>query len=208
MTKIILIRHCQTQDNKKGLMQGYHNDSDFTQEGNKQLEKICNFLKKENIKEIYCSDLGRAVKTAKAISKKFHVNINIIKNLREADIGDWKNMPVKEAIQKWIDYYNKKQSEGMLRENIRPPNGENAWDHKKRLKIVIQKIISKHSNDTVVIVGHSGTNKVLLGIFSNKDPDDFYSTPQDNACINIIETDGNNSNIILLNHTKHLNEKN
>jgi broad specificity phosphatase PhoE len=208
MTKIILIRHCKTKSNENGLMQGYYNDSEFTEEGSKQLKKICEFLRNEKIKRIYCSDLGRAIKTAKAIGNEHNIKAIPLRELREADIGEWRSLPVKEAIQKWVNYYEKEKLKGIPREQIRPLNGENSWDHQKRLMEAIEKIISSNPENTVVIVGHSGTNKVLIGTFENKDPDDFYSIPQNNACINIIETNGKSSKVILLNYTGHLNEKN
>ncbi len=208
MTKIILIRHCKTEDNASGKMQGYHDDSSFNKEGFAQLKRLANFLSIEPIKAVFCSDLGRALKTAEEISKKHNLEVIPLKGLREADIGDWRNLPVKEAIKKWIDYYNSEKIKGLSRETIRPPNGENTWDHQKRLLKVINGIVNEYPNDTVVIVGHAGTNKVLIGTFESKDPDDFYSIPQDNACINIIETNGKNHKLLKINYTAYLNEKN
>jgi len=40
MTRLIIIRHCQTAGNKSDKIRGYHNDSNFTDEGNKRLEKM------------------------------------------------------------------------------------------------------------------------------------------------------------------------
>jgi broad specificity phosphatase PhoE len=205
MTKIILIRHCKTEGNASGKMQGYYNDSSFTEEGLIQLKHLTKFLSDEPIKAIFCSDLGRALKTAEEISKTHNLKVIPLKELREADIGDWRDLPVKEAIKKWIDYYDAEKNKGIPRETIRPPKGENAWDHQKRLLKAVKKIVKDYPNENVVIVGHAGTNKVLLGTFDSKDPDDFYSIPQDNACINIIETDGKKHKVLKINDTSHLN---
>jgi len=204
MTKIILIRHCQTEDNAAGHMQGYSNDSAFTEEGKIQAEKLLNRLKDEPIKNIYCSDLGRAIKTAEAIAKAHNLEVVPVKELRECDIGDWKVLPVKEGINKWIKYYDEEKAKGINREEIRPPNGENSFDHQKRVMQAINKIISDNPEDTVVIVGHGGTNRVIIGTLDNKDPDEFYTVGQSNACINILETDGENNKILVLNDTSHL----
>ncbi len=205
MTKIILVRHCKTEDNASGKMQGYHNDSSFTKEGLVQLRCLTKALSSEPIKAIFCSDLGRALKTAEEISKAYNLRAIPLKELREADIGDWKDLSVKDAINKWLDYYESEKSKGILRESIRPPGGENTWDHQKRIINAIKKIVIDYPNETIVIVGHAGTNKVLLGTFEGKDPDDFYSIPQDNACINIIETDGKKHRVLKINDTSHLN---
>lgn len=206
MTRLIIIRHCETIDNVKGKMQGYHEDSDFTEEGHKQARKLLKRLEDEDIKEVYCSDLGRALKTAEFIATGHSLKPIKIKDLRECDIGDWRDLPVKDGLKKWIEYYESEKKKGTLREEIRPPNGENSFDHQKRVMKTVKSIISKHPNDIVVIVGHSGTNRVIIGTFENKDPDDFYTVGQSNACINIIETDGTNTKIIALNDTEHLKD--
>ncbi|MBU2639133.1 MAG: histidine phosphatase family protein [Nanoarchaeota archaeon] len=204
MTRIILIRHCKTEGNASGKMQGYYDDSSFTEEGLTQLRKLERYLSKEPIKAIYCSDLGRALKTAEAIAKLHNLKVSPLKDLREANIGIWRYLPVKESIDKWIEYYKAEKAKGIPREKIRPPEGENAWDHQKRVLKAIKKIIKDYPNNTVVIVGHAGTNKVLIGTFESRDPDDFYSIPQDNACINIIETDGVKYKVIKINDTHFL----
>jgi len=207
MLKIILIRHCKTISNETGKLQGYHDDSEFTEEGMKQMEALSKRLKSEKIDAVYCSDLGRAYKTAQAIAKEHGLNVNNVKNLREANIGEWSDLPVKEAIEKWMKYYEEKKAKGIPREEIRPPAGENAWDHQKRLLEAITQIYSTHKDGTIVIVAHAGTNKVLLGSFQNTDPDDFYKVPQDNACINIIKFNGNSYKVISINDTNHLKDE-
>src|SRR3989344_3875421 len=110
MTKIILIRHCETKDNVSGKMQGYSNDSSFTKEGLIQLEKLKDLLSKESIRAVFCSDLGRALKTAEAIAKSHNLKVKPLKELREADIGDWRYLPVKESIEKWKRYYEENKA--------------------------------------------------------------------------------------------------
>lgn len=204
MTKLIIIRHCQTIDNAKGKLQGYYNDSDFTKEGLKQLDGLIKRLKNENIKAIFCSDIGRALNTSKVIANAHGLKPIPMKELRECNVGDWSHLPVKEMLEKWMTYYNKRKKMGIKRESIRSPHGENSFDHQKRVVKVMEHIIKKYPNDTIVIVAHAGTNKVIIGTFEKKDPDDFYTVKQSNACINIIETDGKNSRIISINDIKHL----
>ncbi|MFA4887267.1 MAG: histidine phosphatase family protein [Candidatus Nanoarchaeia archaeon] len=205
MTKIILIRHCETVDNVKGLMQGYHNDSELSETGLQQAQKLSNRLHQEKISAVYCSDLGRTFKTAQIISAPHDLKPIPIRDLRECDIGEWNNLPVKEAIKKWIKYYEEEKQKGGPREEIRPPNGENSFDHQKRVMSTLRKIITDHSQQTIVIVGHAGTNKVIIGSFNNADPDDFYKIEQKNGCINIIDT--NENKILIVNDVVHLKDE-
>ena len=96
MTKIIVIRHCETIGNVKGEMQGYHEDTEFTEKGTHQMQNLIQRLKKEKISAVFCSDLGRAYKTAETIAADHNLIPIKIKELREGDIGDWRVLPVKE----------------------------------------------------------------------------------------------------------------
>ena len=140
-----------------------------------------------------------------AVNKPFCPRIIPIQDFRECDIGDWNNLLVKEAITKWINYYEKEKQKGRPREDIRPPNGENSFDHQKRVMGVLRKIIADHPQHTIVIVGHAGTNKVIIGSFNNSDPDNFYKVEQANGCINIIDT--NKCKILIVNDVTHLKDE-
>jgi len=204
MTTLVIIRHCETEGNVRGEMQGYYNDSAFTEKGKDQAELLLKKLGTEKINAVYCSDLGRAIKTAQVISQAHNLKLIALKELREGNIGDWRTLPVKEGIQKWIEYYEAEKKKGVHREDIRPPNGENSFDHQRRIMTAIKKIVKQYPKGIVVIVGHSGTNRVIIGTLEGKDPDDFYKISQDNACINIVKTDGVTSKVILVNDTTHL----
>ncbi|KKS11114.1 MAG: Alpha-ribazole phosphatase [Candidatus Daviesbacteria bacterium GW2011_GWB1_41_5] len=206
MTKIIIVRHCETIFNSSGKIQSYYKDSDFTEKGKKQLAQLVSRLKKEKISAVFCSDLGRALKTAEAIAKAHNLKSIPLKGLRECDIGDWHDLSSKEAIAKWTVFYEAEKKKGVKREEIRPPNGENSFDHQKRVMDIVNKIVEDFPNETVVIVGHSGTNKLIISSLQNKDPDDFYNIEQSNAGISIIEINGKTAKIISVNDTSHITD--
>jgi broad specificity phosphatase PhoE len=207
MIKIILVRHGQTENNKAGLAQG-HNDSDLTEEGLIQLEKIKEFLKNYKIDVVFSSSLGRALKTAKKICENRNVEYIIDDNLKEINWGELSKLSVEELLKKWSEYYKSEKVKGIPRENIRPKNGENSFDHIKRVKKVLDKIIKDYNNKTVVLVAHGGTNKVIIGLLRKVDPEEFYNIEQNNACINLLEL-SEKGNLLKseLNITKHLKEE-
>jgi len=200
MLKIFLIRHAESSLNKKKKCQGSDLDSELTDKGIKQTKKLALCFKKENIQEIYTSDLGRASQTAKILSEILNVKIKTDPDLRELKVGEW--IHCENPLKKWIGYYNSEKARGIPRENIRPPNGENSWDHMKRIQRFLEKI--KIKEGTIVIVSHSGTNKVFIGILNNLDPDNFYSIEQENACINEIIFNGSKWSVNKINDTSHL----
>lgn len=204
MINIILVRHGQTLKNKEGFVQG-HNDSDFTSEGLTQLEKTKEFLKDYKIDIAFSSSLGRAVKTAKKICEDRNVLPLIEEDLKELNWGDFGRFSTDQLLQKWSEYYESEKSKGIPKENIRPPNGENTYDHMLRVKTFLDKLIKNYQNKNVLVVAHGGTNKVLIGLLKKVDPEQFYVIKQDNACINFLELDeGGNLLDFKLNLTEHL----
>ena len=66
--KLIIARHGETEENKKGILQG-HLPGKLTELGIEQSKKLALRLKNEKIDAIYSSDLARASNTAKEIIK-------------------------------------------------------------------------------------------------------------------------------------------
>ena len=64
--RIILTRHGETEENKKGIMQG-HMPGNLSVEGINQAKKLGLRLKDENVSAVYSSDLKRAVDTTNII---------------------------------------------------------------------------------------------------------------------------------------------
>ncbi len=120
--------------------------------------------------------------------------------MRELKIGDWAGQD--RILEKWRNYYLSEKKKGIPREEIRIPNGENSWDHQKRIKKFLENIIKEEGE--IIIVAHSGTNKVFIGTINNVDPDDFYTIKQDNTCVNELVFNGS-WKVLSLNNISHLN---
>jgi len=201
MLKIFLIRHAQSSHNKTGIAQGSDIDSELSEEGLEQAKKLAKRLQNENIIAIYCSDLKRSFGTAKILSNLLGTKIIQDHNLRELKIGDWSGI-TKDPLDKWIKYYDEQKKLGIPREEIRPPNGENSWDHMARIKKFLESI--KNIDGNIIVVAHSGTNKVFIGTIKGTDPDEFYTFKQDNVCINEIVYKGKKWKVKKINDTSHL----
>ncbi|UZW66284.1 histidine phosphatase family protein [Priestia flexa] len=62
---LYLIRHGQTEWNKKSLIQGQRNIG-LDEQGMKQAQQVAQFLKNEGIEKLYSSDLTRAYDTSRS----------------------------------------------------------------------------------------------------------------------------------------------
>ena len=83
MKKIYLIRHGETEANKKRLVQGQSNDTCLTQKGTDEINNVANFLKNESLNQclIWTSEQSRSISSAQWISKRLN-----IKNMEHTDL--------------------------------------------------------------------------------------------------------------------------
>jgi probable phosphoglycerate mutase len=186
--KLILIRHGQTVENQKKIMQG-HMEGTLSKEGIVQTEKVGLRLKDEKIDAIYSSDLIRAAETAKAIAK-YHSStpLYFTKELREGNKGSITGKKVSE-----VDWDNL------------PNDIETKEEMQIRIKRLLDKVYEKHSDDTVVFVGHSGINKAFITLMLNK-PAEYASEIHGiiNTSLCIFEINDNENTVKLMNCAKHL----
>ena len=86
---VLLIRHGQTVANVKGLIQG-QGDTPLTDIGKKSTIIKSNKLRFFDISAVYCSDLGRAVRTYEILheTQQSLPEANFNSELREIDFGD------------------------------------------------------------------------------------------------------------------------
>ncbi|MBO4953611.1 MAG: histidine phosphatase family protein [Clostridia bacterium] len=89
MTKLILVRHGESEANELGLFAG-HLDVNLTERGLKQAELTAEYIVSHYVVDkVYASDLKRAYNTGKAVAEKAGVPIIPRQDLREIGAGDW-----------------------------------------------------------------------------------------------------------------------
>jgi len=202
MTKIILVRHGQTEWNRIERFRG-RADVPLNETGLTQAEATGQRVAKAwQPAAIYTSPLSRSVKTAQAIAKHFNLPVQIHPGLADIDYGDWQGLTPDEARQRWPDqienWYNHP-------ERARIPNGEILADLRKRAMKTVNELAEKHPGETIVLVGHTVINRIiLLGVLGlgNKR---FWRIRQEPCAINIIEAEAGDFILVSLNDTCHLN---
>ena len=147
--KIFVIRHGQTELNKKGIING-HIDDILTFEGIEQAKNASQFLPK-SIKHIYSSSLGRAKQTAQILNEVLNVPLTFHDELKEVNFGILNGTP-------FLDEYKKRHK--MLDYDWRP-SGENLEDFKTRVLGLLKKIKEENKSEEVLIVGHGGIIRLL-----------------------------------------------
>lgn len=157
--KIIFARHGQTEENKQKILQG-HLPGKLSEKGKAQAKVVAEMLKSEDIDAIYASDLARAADTAREIAKFHpHASFFLSELLRERNIGIYQG---KRKIDLWGD------ENAPLPEIL--PEGETEDEVYKRV-IALEKFLrEKYTDETILLVGHSGSGMTFIEKLIGKKP--------------------------------------
>lgn len=150
--KIIIVRHGETVENKKGVitrqMHGH-----LSKKGLNEAEELAKELKKEKIDIIISSPLKRAKETAKIISK-FHpdVPLKFANELKEMNFGKLQGKALSKLGIKIHDVFWSSPNYG----------GESIRQMYMRAKKFLSKIKKLYSKKTILVVGTATVNRALV----------------------------------------------
>jgi len=162
--KIYFATHSTSKDNEAHISSGWK-DVELSRLGIKQAKELGEIFKDIKIDLICCSDLKRAVDTAKiAFGDKYPIIID--KRLRELNYGDFNGKP-KEVVGP------------MKKDKIKEPfpNGESYEQVMKRIHEFYKELKKKHSNKTVLVIGHRATQYGLDTLIDGKTLEECLSIP-------------------------------
>lgn len=201
MTRIVLIRHGETEWNRLERFQG-RADVPLNQEGLEQAERLAQRLKEVPLTKIYTSSLMRARKTAEIVNDYHGVEVVPQEGLTEVDHGHWTGMFKSQVMERDGERYKTWLTRP---DTLVMPEGESLADVCRRSVRAIEEIIENNRGETVLVCSHDAVNKVLLCHFLGLELCSFWKFKQGNGCINIIDVlDRNNFMIMLVNDTCHL----
>lgn len=197
---LILVRHGETDWNRTGRCQGVA-DIDLNDNGKQQVRELASSLKDERISAIYSSDLKRALETAREIASHHKLTVNIEKDLREMDQGELEGLRFSEIRERY-DHVLTQWRESP--ETLKLPMGESLAGLQERALRVFNKILERHSGETVVTVSHNLTITTLLCKFSGVGLKGFRNFNLQAACKNLIVCRKDGIEIEVLNDVSHL----
>ena len=208
MARIILVRHGETDWNKQEIFRG-RIDINLNQNGIRQAQAIGEELKEQKLDAVYSSPLSRAKLTAQTIADSppapacggSHLRVNVDPGFIDLNYGKWQGVSHEDVKAQYPELYALWQKQPQL---VRFPDGECLDDVRHRAMNALEQIISRHQNDTVVIVAHRVVNKVMLCAVLGLDTSHFWLIRQDTCCINIFEDSPTGYVLFHLNDTCHL----
>jgi probable phosphoglycerate mutase len=201
MTRVFLIRHGATVLSLEDRFAG-SSDVALSDDGRMQAERLGRRLATEKIAAVYCSDMHRAINTAAAVAAPHGLTPIPRTALREIDHGHWEGRVHKEVEREFAAEYAAWDADPLL---VAPPGGETGLSVLARSLPELRKIVDDHADQTIAVVSHKATNRLLLCSILGIELRLYRARiAQDTACLNVIEfRDAMNGRVTLMNDVSH-----
>ena len=201
MTRMILVRHGQTEWNRVERFRG-RADVPLDETGLAQAEATGRRIAAEwQPAAVYSSPLSRAVKTAEAIAGHFGLPVQVHPSLTDIDYGEWQGLTPDEARERWPRVTDAWLNAPQV---ARIPGGETLDDVRDRAMEAVRALAARHEGQTIVLVGHTVVNRAILLAVLGLGNGRFWRLRQDTCAINVFEVEGDVFILALLNDTCHL----
>jgi broad specificity phosphatase PhoE len=150
VTTLLLARHGESDWNREKRWQGWA-DRPLTERGREQAAALAKRLRTIDLDAIFSSDLRRARKTAAAVAKLQGLDVQVVPELREVDVGSWTGLTREEAEQRFPDGFRRWRAGETGWED-----GESYGEMSSRVIGAVTEIGRAHDGRRVLIVSHAG----------------------------------------------------
>ena len=147
-TTLFLVRHGETVDNARQIMQGQTHGC-LNEQGREQAQQVAQRMADEKIDAIVASDLHRAIQTAEIIAALHSLEVKTTPLLRERDWGSFTGRFIPD-----------------LKGLVWPDDIESEPALLQRAADFLQYITATYPGKRVVAVGHGIINKAILAVYA------------------------------------------
>jgi probable phosphoglycerate mutase len=161
---IYIIRHGETDYNKKGFLQGSSIDASLNEKGIKQAEAFYESYKDLQLDKIYVSNLKRSYESIKLFEEK---GVPIERHIELNEIN-WGILEGKEITQSSIQYFRKLANDWKNGNyDVKIPSGESPKDVLKRQQRFLDKILNRPENN-ILICMHGRAIRIFICLLLNQ----------------------------------------
>ena len=179
---IYLLRHGQTEENKKGSYYG-NLDISLNAVGIAQGNKAKDFFKDIKLDKVYVSHKKRTLEMAKLVMGQKEIEIIVDERINETNFGDFEGKTYEEIQRLYpkecLDW------EKDWKEFV-PPNGESYIQLSNRVKSFMEHT-KKLECDNILICSHSGVMRAVYCYIMDENIDLFWKFGCKNGDISIIK---------------------
>ncbi len=171
-TRILFIRHGETDWNVKRIIQGWKGTR-LNALGMKQAGLMARRVKGLGLKldAILCSDLLRAAQTAEALAKQMKLRPQRRKDLRERSFGDWEGRGIESVLAKYNLGPGTRKDPFLAFE---PKGGESMSVFARRMRGFLKAVLKEFKGQTVAAVTHGGPVRIAACLAAGIDPKRYF----------------------------------
>lgn len=182
-TKLYLIRHGETEQNKTGVLMG-STDTPLNEQGRLQAASLRERINALEVDSIFASPLSRAVETATLV---FGEQARIITDtsLQEYHFGEWEGMHFSDISKQYPEVWRMWLTDW---EQTRIPGAEPFAAFKVRVISMVEEIVRNHPGQRVAVVSHGGCiRSILAHFFCESVSKGYWRFKVDNATLSEVE---------------------
>jgi phosphoserine phosphatase len=198
---IYIIRHGETDYNKKGIIQGSGIDSDLNETGTKQAEQFYKAYHHLPFDNIYTSELKRTHQSVAPFIRAGR-SFEIIPEFNEINWGIFEGLKGNPENFKTYTAMTDDWRAGLLDRCV--DGGETPNQLQKRQAKGLQKILKKSNEKHVLICMHGRAMRSFLCLLTNTPLQHMDDFKHNNLCLYKLHYNGTRFEVVEHNCTKHL----
>lgn len=180
-------------------------DVALSDEGREQARRLALRLRGESIDALYASPLSRTMETASILAEPLGLEVVARDGLREISHGRWEQMTRREVEERFPDEAAEWDNDPYT---FAPIGGESGLSVTARALPILIEIVRAHPGESVLVVSHKATIRLLLSSLLGFDPRRYRDNlDQSPAALNIVDfKDPTRARLTLFNDTSHYAE--
>jgi len=200
-TRLFLVRHGATVLSAEDRFAG-ETDVELSDIGRDQLRHLAGRLAGEKIAAAYASPLKRTVESARIVAGPHGIPVTTRDGLREISHGRWEQKTRAEVEKLYPEEYARWEADPF---SFAPEGGETGLSVTARALPAVLEIVAAHPNETVLVLSHKATIRLLLSSLLGFDPRSYRDRlDQSPACLNVLDfKDPSRARLTLFNDTSH-----
>lgn len=183
-TRILLVRHGSTRLTLEDRFAGSH-DEPLSPDGHAQVRGLRDRLAQVEIAAVYASPMTRTLETASVLASPHAIEVQAEPALREIDYGRWEGLTRDEVRGRFAREYELWEEDPLV---MAPEGGESGLGVVHRALPLLRRIVERHRHQTILVVSHKGTNRLLLSSLLGLDMRTYREhLDQSPAALNILD---------------------
>lgn len=202
MTRLVLVRHGETEWNSDAVYRGRAN-VELSAAGKHQAEALAHRFAGRDIAFLGAGPLTRARDTARVIAESNGIELHIVGELNDLDCGEWQGLS---DVQVKERYPELRWQWHTAPQTVTLPGGESLSDVESRVVDLLRRI--RDIEGTVLLVSHRVVLKVMVCKLLGLDNSHFWDIRVDLAGTTEFDCSASRTVLVRHNDVSHLSQAN